>query len=139
MSLLEIILQTSNDHYLILTLLFIFFFLIQSDLKCVILQNLIFFLDIFFYIFTSSNRNKPVLYHYYEKRYDECWMYTQHETRMKTGHRYLTEKAIFKQWAQMFNITFKVPSWDMTDVNASDPIKSPFIEKMDKLKKRPKR
>ncbi len=80
----------------------------------------------------SAGSKKGTLYHYYEKRFDECWMYNQHETRMKTGHRYLTEKAIFKQWAQMFNITFKAPSWDLTKVNASEPIKSPFIDKMEK-------
>ena len=65
-------------------------------------------------------------------------MYQQHETRMKTGHRYLTEKAVFKQWAQMFNISFKAPSWDLSDVNLTAPIKSPFIDKMEKTGKIPK-
>ncbi|XP_072039988.1 alpha-N-acetyl-neuraminyl-2,3-beta-galactosyl-1,3-N-acetyl-galactosaminide alpha-2,6-sialyltransferase-like [Amphiura filiformis] len=88
----------------------------------------------------SAGSKKSILYHYYEKRYDECWMYNQHETRMKTGHRYLTEKAVFKQWAQMFNISFKAPAWNLTNVNASEPIKSPFISKMEKIgKKRTKR
>ena len=28
------------------------------------------------------------------------------------GHKYITEKAVFAKWANMYGITFHEPSWD---------------------------
>ncbi|XP_077861822.1 alpha-N-acetylgalactosaminide alpha-2,6-sialyltransferase 3-like [Saccoglossus kowalevskii] len=43
----------------------------------------------------------------------ECVFSRLHEYGLREGHRFHTEKYIFKKWARVFNITFHHPSWDL--------------------------
>ncbi|KAM5148122.1 alpha-N-acetylgalactosaminide alpha-2,6-sialyltransferase 5 [Mantella aurantiaca] len=60
----------------------------------------------------SPNRT-TVPYHYYEPMGpDECTMYISHERGRKgSHHRFITEKKVFANWAQTFNINFFQPDW----------------------------
>ncbi|XP_028827205.1 alpha-N-acetyl-neuraminyl-2,3-beta-galactosyl-1,3-N-acetyl-galactosaminide alpha-2,6-sialyltransferase isoform X1 [Denticeps clupeoides] len=55
----------------------------------------------------------PVPYHYYEKgRLDECAMYRVHERARRGGHRFITEKLIFRRWASTRGrLRFTHPTW----------------------------
>lgn len=59
----------------------------------------------------SSHPSVP--YHYYEPRGpDECFMYLFHENSRQGGHhRFITEKAVFANWARTLNISFHQPDW----------------------------
>ncbi|XP_063970311.1 alpha-N-acetyl-neuraminyl-2,3-beta-galactosyl-1,3-N-acetyl-galactosaminide alpha-2,6-sialyltransferase-like isoform X1 [Lytechinus pictus] len=68
-------------------------------------------------------------YHYYENLpWNECEFLNMHENKMKQGHRYLTEKALYRRFASMFNLNFKYPAWNLTNASHVD-FKSPFREK----------
>nr|XP_025033858.1 alpha-N-acetyl-neuraminyl-2,3-beta-galactosyl-1,3-N-acetyl-galactosaminide alpha-2,6-sialyltransferase isoform X2 [Pelodiscus sinensis] len=64
---------------------------------------------------TGRNREKnlpTVPYHYFEKgKMDECRMYLTHERAHRGGHRFITEKAVFSNWAKRRKIVFTHPSW----------------------------
>lgn len=62
----------------------------------------------------SSHPSVP--YHYYEPRGpDECSMYLFHENSRQGGHhRFITEKAVFANWARTLNISFHQPDWKPT-------------------------
>ncbi|XP_006824879.1 alpha-N-acetylgalactosaminide alpha-2,6-sialyltransferase 3-like [Saccoglossus kowalevskii] len=53
-------------------------------------------------------------HHYFEPTGPkECAFTRLHESGLRGGHRFHTEKYIFKKWARVFNITFHHPSWDL--------------------------
>lgn len=65
----------------------------------------------------SSHRTVP--YHYYEPSGpDECSMYLFHErSRKGSHHRFITEKAVFTNWARTRSIHFHQPDWKPTGVD----------------------
>lgn len=53
-----------------------------------------------------------VPYHYYEPyRLDECGMYKVHERARRGGHRFITEKQIYRRWASQGKLKFQYPTW----------------------------
>lgn len=60
-----------------------------------------------------SSSHPSVPYHYYEpKGPDECSMYLSHESsRQGSHHRFITEKAVFANWARTLNVHFHHPDW----------------------------
>lgn len=72
---------------------------------------------------SSSPHRSPahpsVPYHYYEPSGpDECSMYLSHERRRRGGHhRFITERAVFANWARTLDVHFYQPDW--TSGNAS--------------------
>ncbi|XP_062868177.1 alpha-N-acetyl-neuraminyl-2,3-beta-galactosyl-1,3-N-acetyl-galactosaminide alpha-2,6-sialyltransferase [Trichomycterus rosablanca] len=53
-----------------------------------------------------------VPYHYYESgRLDECGMYKMHERARYGGHRFITEKRIYRRWASQGKLRFQHPAW----------------------------
>ncbi|XP_071508311.1 alpha-N-acetyl-neuraminyl-2,3-beta-galactosyl-1,3-N-acetyl-galactosaminide alpha-2,6-sialyltransferase-like isoform X1 [Diadema antillarum] len=74
-----------------------------------------------------GDQNVP--YHYYEQLpWSECEYINMHEKEKKIGHRYLTEKALFRRFSTMFNLKFSHPAWNLSG-NLSSDFKSPFHEK----------
>ncbi|XP_057216444.1 alpha-N-acetyl-neuraminyl-2,3-beta-galactosyl-1,3-N-acetyl-galactosaminide alpha-2,6-sialyltransferase isoform X1 [Triplophysa rosa] len=62
--------------------------------------------------YCSKANHSSVPYHYYESsRLDECGMYRVHEHARRGGHRFVTEKVIYKRWAAQGNLRFVYPSW----------------------------
>lgn len=63
-----------------------------------------------------SSSHPSVPYHYYEPSGpDECSMYLSHESsRRGSHHRFITEKAVFANWARTLNIGFHQPDWKPT-------------------------
>ncbi|XP_033631934.1 alpha-N-acetylgalactosaminide alpha-2,6-sialyltransferase 3-like [Asterias rubens] len=81
--------------------------------------------------YCSKYGYKTVKYHYWQNAWDpnECGYYKANENTQKGGHRFMTEKAIFRQWAQKYNITFHYPSWDKPKYTWQRPINTPFMRK----------
>lgn len=53
-------------------------------------------------------------YHYYKKGSFQCSTYKLHENTPRGGHRFITEKRIFKKWAKEWNNTrFHHPEWSL--------------------------
>ncbi|KAF7696814.1 hypothetical protein HF521_005232 [Silurus meridionalis] len=62
--------------------------------------------------YCSLTNYSSVPYHYYEaNRLDECGMYKAHERARRGGHRFITEKQIYRQWASQGKLQFQYPSW----------------------------
>ncbi|TNM87336.1 hypothetical protein fugu_005557 [Takifugu bimaculatus] len=63
--------------------------------------------------FCRSSSHPSVPYHYYEPNGpDECSMYLSHErSRQGSHHRFITEKAVFANWARTLNVHFHQPDW----------------------------
>ncbi|XP_068447562.1 alpha-N-acetylgalactosaminide alpha-2,6-sialyltransferase 5-like [Clinocottus analis] len=63
--------------------------------------------------FCRSSSHPSLPYHYYEPSGpDECSMYLSHErSRRGSHHRFITEKAVFANWARTLNIHFRQPDW----------------------------
>ncbi|XP_071950726.1 alpha-N-acetyl-neuraminyl-2,3-beta-galactosyl-1,3-N-acetyl-galactosaminide alpha-2,6-sialyltransferase-like [Antedon mediterranea] len=61
--------------------------------------------------YCNSTTNASVPYHYYENNTQECTYYNKSEYRARSGHLFFTEKAIFRRWSTLKNITFKYPAW----------------------------
>ncbi|XP_033632164.1 alpha-N-acetyl-neuraminyl-2,3-beta-galactosyl-1,3-N-acetyl-galactosaminide alpha-2,6-sialyltransferase-like [Asterias rubens] len=62
--------------------------------------------------------NSYVPYHYYGRSMLECEMYKQNQQETKDGsHRFLSEKSLFRRWAEMFDIKFQYPKWNFTKPN----------------------
>ncbi|CAL8253463.1 unnamed protein product [Merluccius merluccius] len=61
----------------------------------------------------SPAPSPSVPYHYYEPRgQGECSTYLSHERSQQGGHhRFITEKAVFANWARTHNIRFHQPDW----------------------------
>lgn len=72
-----------------------------------------------------SSSHPTVPYHYYEPSGpNECSMYLSHErNRRGSHHRFITEKAVFANWARTRDIHFYQPDWKpspiVTTVNGS--------------------
>ncbi|XP_070554347.1 alpha-N-acetyl-neuraminyl-2,3-beta-galactosyl-1,3-N-acetyl-galactosaminide alpha-2,6-sialyltransferase-like [Ptychodera flava] len=63
----------------------------------------------------NKTRSKDVPYHYYDKtEVKECDVSNAGETRSTGGHRYLTEKYVFRKWAKSADMEFFYPSWNIT-------------------------
>ncbi|CAI5639623.1 unnamed protein product [Oreochromis niloticus] len=75
--------------------------------------------------FCRSSSHPTVPYHYYEPSGpSECAMYLSHErNRRGSHHRFITEKAVFANWARTRDIHFYQPDWKpspiVTTVNGS--------------------
>ncbi|KAA8590002.1 hypothetical protein FQN60_013367 [Etheostoma spectabile] len=67
----------------------------------------------------SSHPSLP--YHYYEPSGpDECSMYLSHERSQRgSHHRFITEKAVFANWARTLNIHFHQPDWKPATLTTS--------------------
>lgn len=62
-------------------------------------------------VFSLTN-SSSVPYHYYESnRLDECGMYRVHERVQRGGHRFITEKQIYRRWASKGKLKFQYPAW----------------------------
>ncbi|XP_038055693.1 alpha-N-acetyl-neuraminyl-2,3-beta-galactosyl-1,3-N-acetyl-galactosaminide alpha-2,6-sialyltransferase-like isoform X2 [Patiria miniata] len=60
-------------------------------------------------------------YHYYGRSMLECEMYRQHQEEFELGsHRFLSEKTLFRRWANMLDIRFRYPHWNLTQLNAAN-------------------
>ncbi|XP_071945052.1 alpha-N-acetylgalactosaminide alpha-2,6-sialyltransferase 3-like isoform X2 [Antedon mediterranea] len=74
-------------------------------------------------------------YHYYQSPNSslaECKYYSWNEARKGTGHRFLTEKAVFARWGRRYNMTFHAPSWNIT--MDEKKIETPFMKNQNKAK-----
>lgn len=65
-------------------------------------------------------------YHYFDKLRRACDYFKVSENKITTGHKFLTEKLSFANWASYYNITFHYPSWE-NHIGKDDWI-SPFHE-----------
>ncbi|XP_027035425.1 alpha-N-acetyl-neuraminyl-2,3-beta-galactosyl-1,3-N-acetyl-galactosaminide alpha-2,6-sialyltransferase isoform X1 [Tachysurus fulvidraco] len=62
--------------------------------------------------YCSLTNSSSVPYHYYESnRLDECGMYRVHERVRRGGHRFITEKQIYRRWASQGKLKFQYPPW----------------------------
>ncbi|KAG7320889.1 hypothetical protein KOW79_015304 [Hemibagrus wyckioides] len=62
--------------------------------------------------YCSLTNSSSVPYHYYESnRLDECGMYRVHERVQRGGHRFITEKQIYRRWASQGKLKFQYPAW----------------------------
>ncbi|XP_065784332.1 alpha-N-acetylgalactosaminide alpha-2,6-sialyltransferase 5 [Muntiacus reevesi] len=79
--------------------------------------------------FCRDPNHLSVPYHYYEPfGPDECTMYLSHERGRKgSHHRFITEKRVFKNWAQTFNIHFFQPDWKPESLAISHPENKPVF------------
>ncbi|XP_070554341.1 alpha-N-acetyl-neuraminyl-2,3-beta-galactosyl-1,3-N-acetyl-galactosaminide alpha-2,6-sialyltransferase-like [Ptychodera flava] len=60
--------------------------------------------------------NDTVPFHYYKPEgYRECAMYRSQEGKRLGGHRYISEKDVFKKWKLTKRLQFLYPTWDDTD------------------------
>ncbi|XP_011684173.1 alpha-N-acetyl-neuraminyl-2,3-beta-galactosyl-1,3-N-acetyl-galactosaminide alpha-2,6-sialyltransferase isoform X2 [Strongylocentrotus purpuratus] len=87
--------------------------------------------------YCKANADTEAPYHYWENLpWNECEFLNMHEKEKKQGHRYLTEKALYRRFASMFNLKFRYPEWNLTNGSQVD-INSPFREKY--MKEHPQR
>ncbi|KAK1803703.1 hypothetical protein P4O66_021110 [Electrophorus voltai] len=62
--------------------------------------------------YCSLANHSSVPYHYYELYHlDECAMYRFHELAQRGGHRFITEKHIYRRWALQGKLHFPYPTW----------------------------
>ena len=75
----------------------------------------------------SDVQNVP--YHYYEPdKLKECQYYNTSETRLTSGHLFITEKAVFANWAVQYRkIKFRYPEWPVK--NTTNYLDTPFLNK----------
>ncbi|XP_072420516.1 alpha-N-acetylgalactosaminide alpha-2,6-sialyltransferase 3-like isoform X1 [Chiloscyllium punctatum] len=65
--------------------------------------------------FCSAAGHRKVPYHYYEPSgQDECAEYYLHENAQYGGHRFITEKGVFANWAKQKKIKFFNPTWQIS-------------------------
>lgn len=75
-----------------------------------------------------KNPKAKVPYHYYEpKKKSECFYVKKSEMNPKSGHKFLTEHAMFARWSTVHNITFRYPSWNISE--ASGRVGSYYLKK----------
>ncbi|XP_072018225.1 alpha-N-acetyl-neuraminyl-2,3-beta-galactosyl-1,3-N-acetyl-galactosaminide alpha-2,6-sialyltransferase-like [Amphiura filiformis] len=81
--------------------------------------------------YCKDHPNDTTPYHYYGNGENvtrtECEYYTKSETRLTSGHLFVTEKYIFGRWAQKYNMTFMHPSWKAKVYNQSK-LDTPFMK-----------
>ncbi|XP_071847222.1 uncharacterized protein [Apostichopus japonicus] len=83
--------------------------------------------------FCQKHTNDSTPYHYYEQVDGklECAYYKESEERLKYGHLFVTEKAMFARWASKYNMNFRYPSWNITELNfrnKTQPLDTPFLK-----------
>ncbi|XP_033113902.1 beta-galactoside alpha-2,6-sialyltransferase 2-like [Anneissia japonica] len=86
-----------------------------------------------------ENTDNSTMYHYYEPNgTKECSYYSWSEHNLKSGHLFMTEKAVFARWAQKFDIHFHHPEWNITALAnfTKTGIDTPFVRAFRKQKKR---
>ncbi|XP_071953882.1 uncharacterized protein [Antedon mediterranea] len=86
-----------------------------------------------------DNNDNLTTYHYYEPNgTKECLYYSWSEHNLKSGHLFMTEKAVFARWAQKFDIHFHHPEWNITQLAnlTKKGIDTPFVREFKKQKKR---
>ncbi|XP_053105796.1 alpha-N-acetylgalactosaminide alpha-2,6-sialyltransferase 3 isoform X2 [Hemicordylus capensis] len=64
--------------------------------------------------YCKSEGFRKVPYHYYEPGRDECDEYFLHENAPYGGHRFITEKKVFAEWAKKHTIIFTHPNWTLS-------------------------
>lgn len=84
-------------------------------------------------LFNRKHTNDSTPYHYYEQVDGklECAYYKESEERLKYGHLFVTEKAMFARWASKYNMNFRYPSWNITELNfrnKTQPLDTPFLK-----------
>ena len=74
--------------------------------------------------------NEKVPYHYYDPEFkSECSYYHMSEVRLTSGHLFITEKAVFARWANIYNIHFLHPKWDPKPYSLSGTLRTPFLQR----------
>ncbi|XP_071950728.1 alpha-N-acetyl-neuraminyl-2,3-beta-galactosyl-1,3-N-acetyl-galactosaminide alpha-2,6-sialyltransferase-like [Antedon mediterranea] len=76
-----------------------------------------------------SSTNTSVPYHYYEDSKLECSYYNKSEYKTRSGHLFITEKAIFRRWSTSRNITFRYPTWP-EKIKENGTVNTKFLNKM---------
>ncbi|XP_077977177.1 alpha-N-acetyl-neuraminyl-2,3-beta-galactosyl-1,3-N-acetyl-galactosaminide alpha-2,6-sialyltransferase-like [Glandiceps talaboti] len=62
--------------------------------------------------YCSDNTINKVPYTYFDNpSLPECLVYRYHENVESGGHRLLSERRVFKEWTQQYNLTFLQPAW----------------------------
>ncbi|XP_033103702.1 uncharacterized protein LOC117106436 [Anneissia japonica] len=103
---------------------------------CIFLFTIFNYVTITVFRLYFSNSSDHIPYHYYnEHGKRECDYYIRSERRLDTGHKFLTEKAVFSRWANKFNITFHTPSWNMT-ITENRTLDTPFIQMFNRAQER---
>lgn len=77
-------------------------------------------------------------YHYFDKLRRACDYFKISENRITTGHKFLTEKLAFANWASLYNITFHYPSWKnhtSSRVSWESPFHKTFLKFQNNTKK----
>lgn len=62
--------------------------------------------------YCREHPNDKTYYHYFDKLRRACDYFSVSENKITTGHKFLTEKLSFANWASFYNITFHYPSWE---------------------------
>ncbi|XP_071953502.1 alpha-N-acetylgalactosaminide alpha-2,6-sialyltransferase 3-like [Antedon mediterranea] len=78
--------------------------------------------------FCKEHPNDQKYYHYFDHVQHECKYYAVSENKLSTGHKFVTEKAVFARWAETHNITFKYPSWENKTVKGKG-LDTPFLKR----------
>ncbi|XP_033115155.1 alpha-N-acetyl-neuraminyl-2,3-beta-galactosyl-1,3-N-acetyl-galactosaminide alpha-2,6-sialyltransferase-like isoform X2 [Anneissia japonica] len=78
--------------------------------------------------FCKEHPNDNKYYHYFDKVQRECKYYSVSENKLRTGHKFVTEKAVFARWSETHNITFKYPSWENVTTKGKS-LDTPFLKK----------
>ncbi|XP_033097070.1 alpha-N-acetylgalactosaminide alpha-2,6-sialyltransferase 3-like isoform X2 [Anneissia japonica] len=69
----------------------------------------------------SKLTNWTTPYHYYDLEFrSECGYYNVSETSLLSGHKFLTEKAVYAKLYQKYNLNFYHPTWDAEDLETSN-------------------
>ncbi|XP_033097133.1 alpha-N-acetylgalactosaminide alpha-2,6-sialyltransferase 5-like [Anneissia japonica] len=69
----------------------------------------------------SKLANWTTPYHYYDLEFrSECDYYNTSETHLLSGHKFLTEKAVYARWYKKYNLNFYHPTWDAEDLETSN-------------------
>ncbi|XP_071511514.1 alpha-N-acetyl-neuraminyl-2,3-beta-galactosyl-1,3-N-acetyl-galactosaminide alpha-2,6-sialyltransferase-like isoform X1 [Diadema antillarum] len=75
-----------------------------------------------------------VYYHYYETKLLECAYTKRRETKVKGGHKFLTERRMYARWAAERNVTFRAPEWPKSAFNVTAKFSSPYLSVYRKAK-----
>ncbi|XP_033097066.1 uncharacterized protein LOC117101236 isoform X2 [Anneissia japonica] len=79
--------------------------------------------------YCNNRINDSTPYHYYESDgLLECDYYKASEEQLRYGHLFVTEKAVFGRWAVKHNIAFHYPEWNLTRINTTAPLETPFVK-----------
>lgn len=83
---------------------------------------------LFILLLYREHPNEKVPYHYYDpSSKPECTYYHTSEVRLTSGHLFITEKAVFARWSNIYNIHFHFPYWEPRPYSVSDTLRTPFL------------